>query len=257
MKKLVAIFAVVAMLFTFAMPTFAADNFTVDLEALGGTTRGAHGYGFDATLLLEYYGSADAKDLKIATGVNLADYSAIEITYATDPGYTAKKGSMAVPACLAITGEAVSGGIGNGESSPSGPNNADKIIASADCVDAVEVNAGGTNWDKNERVCTIDLTNVTYNGDVYLYHYNSVGNGILVSSIRFVAGEAGDAGNGDAGDAGNGGAGDAGTPGDGAGSTGDKDPADNPATGDFAVVVAAAVAAIAFAGVVVCKKVRA
>ncbi len=202
-----------------------AENVTIDLSTIDGATDsyGPHGYPGAYGVMFDY-------GININLGnYDLSKYESIKITYATDANFVAKHDQMTEPSFFAVTNGKVSGGVGQGNT---GVQNADKILARGVCTDADNsANPAGINWDKNERTATIDLTNVDANGDIYLYHYNSQGNQALVTGIRLIAIEA-DGGNAD-------------------------DGADNPETSDISVVIIAAVAAFALAGVVVCKKVRA
>lgn len=224
MKKFIALITVAVMMFSLVSVVSAADV-TVDLAAVGGTKDyGPHGY-TDVSAKMFGYGS----NLNIGT-YDLSKYASIRITYATDGGFVAKKDGMPVTAFFAVTGGEVNGGVGQADS---GIQNEDKILGKADCADATITNENGTNWDKNERTAVIDISNVTYNGEVYLYHYNSTGNEALVVGIELLETAIGD----------------------GEGSTDDKNPS-NPATSDLAIVAVSAIAAFALAGVVVCKKAR-
>ncbi len=224
MKKIVAIFAVIAMLCTFAVTSSALN---VDIAELEGAKQefGPHGYP-----------DVDGYMFDITVGVkignyDLSKYDQIKITYATDGSFKAKTDDMKVTSFFAVAGGEITGGVGCFTESI---KNEDKILAKVDCTDAVVVNPGGINWDKNERTAVIDISDVDNNGEVWLYHFNAApGHQALVTAIKLIEAD------GDEVD------------------VGDKDPAENPETGDFAVVAVAAVAALALAGVVVCKKVRA
>ena len=184
MKKAFSILLAAALVLSlFMIPAMAAEDEEIDLST---TTEGGehapHGYAGEDTILFGYGVIAE-----LGTH-NLADYSAVEITYATDPGFTALKEGMIDTACFAIVNEKISIGAG-----PDGSiQNADKIIAKADCTDAEELNPEGTNWGKNERTARIDLQGSTYNGNIYLAHFNSTGNETLVVNIKLIAKTAGD-----------------------------------------------------------------
>lgn len=223
MKKLVSIVVVVAMCLALSLTAFAAE---VDLAAIGGKQEyNPHGYP-DAYGVMLGYGN------KVALGeYNLADYEAVVITYATDLGFIAEQDSMPCSAFFAICDAEVNVGYAD-----SGIQNEANILAKADAEDAYIANEAGVNWGKGERTVTIDLTDVSYNGNVWLSHYNSTGNEALVVGIEFVEAGAGtdtDIDTDTDTDAG-------------------KEPEQNAPTGDVNVVFAVVAAALVLT--VICKK---
>lgn len=219
MKKLVSIVVVVAMCLALSLTAFAAE---VDLAAIGGKQEyNPHGYP-DAYGVMLGYGN------KVALGeYNLADYEAVVITYATDLGFIAEQDSMPCSAFFAICDAEVNVGYAD-----SGIQNEANILAKADAEDAYIANEAGVNWGKGERTVTIDLTDVSYNGNVWLSHYNSTGNEALVVGIEFVEAGAGTDTDTDT-DAG-------------------EEPEQNAPTGDVNVVFAVVAAALVLT--VICKK---
>ena len=187
MKKLVsAILAVALVLSLCTVMSFAAEDYVVDLSTVeftggSGGEHAPHGYAGVDTLLLGY------GNVVTLGNMDLGDYSACEITYATDLGYVAQKEDMKIPANFSLKSNNVC--IGCASQDPQ----TDGLLAQADCIDVDKENLhnpDGTNWDKDERVCSIDLTNVDYSGEVWLSHFNSTGNEALVAEIKFVAKEA-------------------------------------------------------------------
>jgi hypothetical protein len=165
---------------------------------------------------------------KVALGeYNLADYEAVVITYATDLGFIAEQDSMPCSAFFAICDAEVNVGYAD-----SGIQNEANILAKADAEDAYIANEAGVNWGKGERTVTIDLTDISYSGNVWLSHYNSTGNEALVVGIEFV--EAGADTDTDT------------------GADEDKEPEQNAPTGDVNVVFAVVAAALVLT--VICKK---
>ena len=173
MKKIFSVVIALALCLALSITSFAA---VVDLSTVGGKQDFFHhGYSDAYGLMLEYAN-------KNALGeYNLADYKEVRVTYATDNTFTAFKEGMACPAFFAICSAAVS--VGQVET---GPQNVDKILAKVDAEDARITNPAGVNWDKNERTAVIDLTDVDYNGDIWLCHYNATGSACLVVAIEFV-----------------------------------------------------------------------
>ena len=158
-------------------------DYVVDLStvAITGGTGGEHyphGYPGVDTLLLNYGNVISLGNL------DLRYYSACEITYATDLGFVAQRDGMMIPANFSLKSNNVC--IGYATLDPQ----LDGLLAQANCTDVDQNNLhnpDGMNWDKDERVCSIDLTNVDYAGEVWLSHFNSIGQQALVSKIRFVA----------------------------------------------------------------------
>ncbi len=186
MKKIITIvLAMVMVLSLCTLNAFAAEDYEVDLSAaplVGGSggEHAPHGYPGVDTLLLGYGNVVTLGNL------NLGDYSACEITYATDLGYVAQKEGMKIPANFSLKSNNVCIGAATQD-----PQN-DGLLAQADCIDVDKENLhnpSGSGWGQDERVCTIDLTNVDYSGEVWLTHFNSTGNEALVVGIKFVAKE--------------------------------------------------------------------
>ena len=186
MKKIITIvLAMVMVLSLCTLNAFAAEDYEVDLSAaplVGGSggEHAPHGYPGVDTLLLGYGNVVTLGNL------NLGDYSACEITYATDLGYVAQKEGMKIPANFSLKSNNVC--IGAATQDPQ----TDGLLAQADCIDVDKANLhnpSGAGWGQDERVCTIDLTNVDYSGEVWLTHFNSTGNEALVVGIKFVAKE--------------------------------------------------------------------
>ena len=134
-----------------AKEAVTAENgdYTVDLSKLAGTTQSfsPHGYpdlksmnmGYNDTLPLGLF--------------DLTGFESVEITYATDAGFKAKHGNMAVVSCFALMSENVSIGFADA----SDYQNKDKIIAKGDCVDASVTNPSGAGWAQNERTVSISI----------------------------------------------------------------------------------------------------
>ena len=164
-----------------AKEAVTAENgdYTVDLSKLAGTTQSfsPHGYpdlksmnmGYNDTLPLGLF--------------DLTGFESVEITYATDAGFKAKHGNMAVVSCFALMSENVSIGFADA----SDYQNKDKIIAKGDCVDASVTNPSGAGWAQNERTVSISIADSTYTGNLVLSHFNSIGNTALVVGIKFIA----------------------------------------------------------------------
>ena len=191
MKKIIsAILAVALVLSLCTVMSFAAEDYVVDLDAVESVAsnpgeHAPHGYAGVTTLLLDYGNVITLGEL------DLGAYSACEVTYATDLGYEAQKEGMKIPANFSLKSNNVC--IGAATQDPA----TDGLIAQADCINADRDNPhnpDGANWDKDERVCSIDLSNVDYSGEVWLSHFNSVGNQALIVEIRFVAKEEAPAG---------------------------------------------------------------
>ena len=180
MKKIITIvLAMVMVLSLCTLNAFAAEDYEVDLSTLSGAAANysAHGYP-DRTLVMFGYGTV----VSLGT-LDLSQYDSCEVTYATDLGYKALIDGMNATAMWALKSNSETIGYVN-----VGPNE-DGLIAKGDCVDASIINEEGANWDKGERTTVIDLSNVDYNGEVFLSHFNSTGNEGLCVSIKFVAKE--------------------------------------------------------------------
>ena len=114
---------------------------------------------------------------------DLSKYEAMEITYATDLGFEAKKEDMKHVAVLGIkSAKSPIFGFANQDF------NEENSLGWAPLTDAdPNANPDGVNWDKGERKCVIDLSGQNYNGDVYLMCFNSTGNETLVVEIKLIA----------------------------------------------------------------------
>lgn len=103
MKKAFSILLAAALVLSlFMIPAMAAEDVEIDLSTTTvGGEHAPHGYAGEDTILFGYGVIAE-----LGTH-NLADYSAVEITYATDPGFTALKEGMIDTACFAIVNEKI------------------------------------------------------------------------------------------------------------------------------------------------------
>jgi hypothetical protein len=178
MKRIVQILLAIVMvisLSTFFASAEESDTVTLDLAALGGSqSYTPHGYAGVTGLMFGYGTVVDLGSY------DLSQYGALKVTYATDMGYKAYQDGMTATAMFALKSNATTIGYAN-----VGPNT-EGLIASADCVDASEVNPEGVNWGKGERAAVIDLKDVDYNGEVYLSHFNSSGNEALVVKLELL-----------------------------------------------------------------------
>jgi LPXTG-motif cell wall-anchored protein len=185
MKKVISFIIAAALVITMCTAvSFAAEDYEYDLssvECVSGATydanRTAHGYAEVPTIILDY------GNVMYLGNLDLSQYVSCDITYATDLGYIAQKEDMKIPANFSLKSNNVC--IGAASQDPQ----TDGLIAQADCTDASILNPDGANWDKGERVCSIDLSNVDYSGDVWLSHFNSTRNQGLLVGIKLVAKE--------------------------------------------------------------------
>lgn len=179
MKKLFALMLVFVMIFSMTiMPSFAEDDLVIDLAAIGGVENYTpHGYP-GRKLLMFGYGTV----FKLGN-FDLSKYDAMEITYATDLGFKAKKDDMKHVAVLGIkSANAPLFGYAHLDF------NEENSLGWAPLTDAdPNANPDGTNWGKGERKCVIDLSDQNYSGDVYLMCFNSTGNETLVVEIKLIA----------------------------------------------------------------------
>lgn len=154
-------------------------DYTVDLSKLADVAGGwgAHGYPDLKTKMMGY------NDTLTLGLFDLTGFDSVEVTYATDLAFKAKQASMSVISCFALMSADVSVGFGDA------PDylNKDKIVAKGDCTDASILNPEGANWDKGERTAIIDVSNVDYQGELFLAHFCSTGNTSLVVKIKFIA----------------------------------------------------------------------
>ena len=149
------------------------EDVEFDLEAMGGTASFAdHGYG-DTIGLMFGYGN-----YKSLGNLDLSKYSKIIITYATHHPFLNRYDDMPCNAMFAICSNGTTVGYSNVDKREEAG-----ILAQQDCTDSTDI------WVNGERTCEIDLSNVDYNGEVFLSHYNSTGMEALVTSIVLVAAE--------------------------------------------------------------------
>lgn len=180
MKKIVSVLLAAALVLSlFAIPAMAAQDVEIDLSTIAQAKAeyDAHGFPGQSCIMYDY-------GLVVNLGsFNLADYSAIEVSYATDKGFIAKKDGMTQISCFAIMNENTT----IGQATDPTYSNEDKIIAKADCADAEVLNPDAANWGQNERTATINLAGSTFNGDIYLVHFNSTENQALVTGVKLIA----------------------------------------------------------------------
>jgi hypothetical protein len=160
------------------MPSFAEDDLVIDLGAIGGVENyGPHGYAGRKLIMFGYEKVVELGNF------DLSKYEAMEITYATDLGFEAKKEDMKHVAVLGIkSAKSPIFGFANQDF------NEENSLGWAPLTDAdPNANPDGVNWDKGERKCVIDLSGQNYNGDVYLMCFNSTGNETLVVEIKLIA----------------------------------------------------------------------
>ena len=87
MKKLMVFLLVLIMVLSMTlMPSFAEDDLVIDLGAIGGVENyGPHGYAGRKLIMFGYEKVVELGNF------DLSKYEAMEITYATDLGFEAKK----------------------------------------------------------------------------------------------------------------------------------------------------------------------
>jgi hypothetical protein len=179
MKKLMVFLLVLIMVLSMTlMPSFAEDDLVIDLGAIGGVENyGPHGYAGRKLIMFGYEKVVELGNF------DLSKYEAMEITYATDLGFEAKKEDMKHVAVLGIkSAKSPIFGFANQDF------NEENSLGWAPLTDAdPNANPDGVNWDKGERKCVIDLSGQNYNGDVYLMCFNSTGNETLVVEIKLIA----------------------------------------------------------------------
>ena len=139
------------------------DDVVVDLSTVGGVDFAAAGYKAPVLQMMNWGNAVNLGSM------DLSKYSKVIIVYGCDGG--AKLGDVGSALRLTSTGPVADGG-----------NNpiAATVLASATLTNPT---AG---WAAGDRAAVIDLSDVTYNGTVYLVHDMKDGNGIAVSSITFV-----------------------------------------------------------------------
>lgn len=178
MKKILSLILVIAMIASVGLvSSFAAGNVEVDLSKLpeAKTDFAAHGYEGVSAFLIGY-----SEVYSLGT-LNLADYDKMEISYATDKNFQNFYEGMSHNAVLGI--KSARSSYGQVET----PFNDEDSLAWGELEAAYETNPDGSNWDKNERVCTLDLSDVDYNGEVFLTSFSSTGNQILVVKVKLIA----------------------------------------------------------------------
>ena len=153
--------------------TVPVEDVEFDLEAMGGTADFApHGYEGKIGLMFGY------GNFKSLGNLDLSKYSKIIITYATHHPYLNKYDDMPCNSMFAICTNGTTVGYSNVDKRAEAG-----ILAQQDTTNSTAGWAGG------ERTCEIDLSNVDYNGEVFLSHYNSTGMEALVTKIVLVAAE--------------------------------------------------------------------
>ena len=156
-------------------------DYTVDLSLLEGVSSNWVNHGYPDLISKELaYQNSWPIGLFDLTG-----FEAVEVTYATDMGFKAKKEGMTLTSCFALMSENVTIGCAEQPSY----SNPDKIIALADCTDATVTNKDAGGWAQGERTAVIDVSESTYQGPIALSHFNSTGNTVLVVGIKFIAKE--------------------------------------------------------------------
>ena len=178
MKKIITIvLAVVMVLSLCVIGAFAGEDKEIDVATLPGAQEAFTAHGYAGKSLVKFgYGTV----VSLGT-LDLSQYSACEITYATDMGYKAFQEGMTATAMWALKSTNETIGYAN-----VGPNE-NGLLGKADCVDASVTKPDGANWDRGERTAVIDLSAQDYNGEVFLSHFNSTGNEALLVSLKFVA----------------------------------------------------------------------
>ena len=157
------------------------SDYTVDLSLLEGVSSNWVNHGYPDLISKELaYQNSWPIGLFDLTG-----FEAVEVTYATDMGFKAKKEGMTLTSCFALMSENVTIGCAEQPSY----SNPDKIIALANCTDASVLNPDAANWAQGERTAVIDVSESTYQGSIALSHFNSTGNTALVVGIKFIAKE--------------------------------------------------------------------
>ena len=166
-----------------AKDLITAENgdYTVNLSLLEGVWQNwaSHGY---PDLISQNLGYNNSWPIGL---FDLSGFESVEVTYATDMGFEAKKEDMTLTSCFALMSENVTIGCAN----QTEYSNADKIIALANCTDASVLNPDAASWARGERTAVIDVSESTYQGPIALSHFNSTGNTALVVGIKFIAKE--------------------------------------------------------------------
>jgi len=148
------------------------EDVEFDLAALGGKAEYTpHGYGDKVCLMLGY---VNVHSLGI---LDLSNYSKLIITYATHHPYLNKYDDMPCNSMFALCKNGITVGYASVDKREEAG-----ILAQQDTA-----NSTGA-WANGERTCEIDLTDVDYNGEIFLSHYNATGMEALVSKIVLVAG---------------------------------------------------------------------
>ena len=150
----------------------AVENLVIDMSTLGGAGYRADfaAAGYNAPLQVLGYGVA------IDLGeIDLSKYSAVKITYGCDGG-TGTEANFAAASSLAIGLKSTNTSYGQETA-----DNFDGDIAHTDMV------FSSNGWASGAREAVVDLTNVDYNGNVWVAVHNPAGTEIAISAIEFIA----------------------------------------------------------------------
>ena len=114
--------------------------------------------------------------------VDLSLYTEVAFTYASDTEHYDKYNGSGESSAITMKSEATE----HPGSSSNCEMNTEALIAKADLHASIITDETGTNWDRCQRVARIDLTDIDYNGPVYLQHYVPESRAeILVVGIKF------------------------------------------------------------------------
>ena len=152
--------------------TPAVESLVIDMSTLGGTGYRAEfgAAGYNAPLQVLGYGVA------IDLGeIDLSKYSAVKITYGCDGG-AGTEANFAAASSLAIGLKSTNTSYGQETA-----DNFDGDIAHTDMV------FSSNGWASGAREAVVDLTNVDYNGNVWVAVHNPAGTEIAISAIEFIA----------------------------------------------------------------------
>ena len=152
--------------------TPAVESLVIDMSTLGGTGYRAEfgAAGYNAPLQVLGYGVA------IDLGeIDLSKYSAVKITYGCDGG-AGTEANFAAASSLAIGLKSTNTTYGQETT-----DNFDGDIAHTDMV------FSSNGWAGGAREAVVDLTNVDYNGNVWVAVHNPAGTEIAISAIEFIA----------------------------------------------------------------------
>ena len=148
------------------------ENLVIDMATLGGAGFRADfaAAGYNAPLQL--LGYAVTIDLG---NIDLSKYSAVKITYGCDGG-PGTEANFAAASSLAIGLKSQNTSYGQATD-----DNFDGDIAHTDMV------FSSSGWAGGARDAVVDLTNVDYNGNVWVAVHNPAGTEIAISAIEFIA----------------------------------------------------------------------